>query len=80
MFAINNTEDNVVKLRSSLDDIKFLATESLSNNEDIPERIKVVLDDIIKVADVGLYKPEADGIQRAKQAFNEEQKCCEGED
>mgnify|MGYP006409850301 CR=1 FL=1 len=76
MFAINNTEDNVVKLRSSLDDIKFLATESLSNNEDIPEHIKSVLDDIIKIADLGLFKPKADVIQRAKQAFNEDQKCC----
>ena len=79
MFLTNSSEDDVVKLRSSLSDIKFLAQNALSNNKRMSEKNKSILDDIIKIADIGMYKPREDGLQRAKAAFNENQGGCCGD-
>ena len=48
MFVTDNSEDDVVKLRGSLSDIKFIAQETLHNHDDIPEKVKSIIDDIIK--------------------------------
>ena len=73
MFISKNPQDDVVKLRSALSDIKFLAQETLKNEKDMSEQVKSILDDVIKVADIGMYKPRADNIQRAKEKLGG---CC----
>ena len=80
MFVTDNSEDDVVKLRGSLSDIKFIAQETLHNHDDIPEKVKSIIDDIIKIADIGMYKPKESGMQRAKNAFNKKYGCCNEED
>jgi len=80
MFLTNSPESDVVKLRSSLSDIKFLAEDALRNNEKMTEKTKALLDDIIKITDVGMYMPEKDGMERARQTFNEKYEGCCGED
>lgn len=76
MFQTNNSENDIVKLRSSLSDIKFIAQETLHNHKKIPEKIKDILDDIIKIADIGMYKPRESDMERAKEAFNENYGGC----
>jgi len=71
MFLTDSAEDDVIKLRSSLSDIKFIAQETLIQNKRMSEKIKSILDDIIKIADVGMYKPRENAMQRAKQKFVE---------
>ena len=81
MFLTDSSEDNVVKLRGSLSDIKFIAQETLRNHAYISEKVKDILDDIIKIADIGMYKPRESGMQRAKKAFNKKYGgCCEEEE
>ena len=80
MFLTNSSENDVIKLRSSLSDIKFLAQNTLDTNKKIPEKLKVVLDDIITIADSGMYQPRPDGIDRAKATFNEQKNGCCGDE
>jgi len=80
MFLTSSPEDDIVKLRSSLSDIKFIVEDALRNNKKMTEKTKALLDDIIKITDVGMYVVEKDGMERAKQAFNEKYEGCCGED
>ena len=80
MFFTSSSEDDVIRLRSSLSDIKFIAQESLRNSKDMSEQVKSIFDDIIKMSDIGMYKPKKDDMQRAKQAFSEKHDGCCGED
>jgi len=79
MFLRDISEDDVVRLRSSLSDIKFIAEETLKNNKKMTEKIKSIMDDIIKIADIGMYRPKESSMERAKQAFNENHSGCCGE-
>ena len=79
MFLTDSPQDDVVKLRSALSDVKFLAEQTLKNEKGMSEQVKSILDDMIKISDVGMYKPMPDGLQRAKEAFKEQPGCC-GED
>jgi hypothetical protein len=73
MFISKSPQDDVIKLRSALSDIKFLAQETLKNEDDMSEKIKSIFDDVIKVADIGMFSPRADNIQRAKEKMGG---CC----
>tara|TARA_R110000824_G_scaffold9415_10_gene42215 strand:+ start:25791 stop:25985 length:195 start_codon:yes stop_codon:yes gene_type:complete len=63
-----------------LSDIKFLVQNTLDTNKKIPEKLKVVLDDIITIANSGMYKPRPDGLHRAKIAFNNQKSGCCGDE
>tara|TARA_R110000824_G_scaffold254660_1_gene443664 strand:+ start:118 stop:354 length:237 start_codon:yes stop_codon:yes gene_type:complete len=75
MFVTKKSEDDVVKLRSALSDIKFMAQQALIEKEATSEKTKSFFDDIIKIADVGMYEQPKDSMERAKDTFNN-QKCC----
>ena len=79
MFLTSSPEDDVVKLRSSLSDIKFLAEDALRDDQKPTERTKALLDDIIKIANIGMYRPGKNGMERAKQVFDEKHGGCCGE-
>jgi hypothetical protein len=74
MFVTKKTEDDVVKLRSALSDVKFLAQQALLEKS-LSEKAKAFFDDIVKLADLGMYKDPKDSMERAKDKFNDE-KCC----
>ena len=75
MFVTKKSEDDVVKLRSALSDVKFMAEQALVEKEGASEKIKSFLDDIVKIVDRGMYEESKDSMERAKEAFNN-QKCC----
>ena len=74
MFVTRKTESDVIKLRSALSDVKFLAEQALLE-KDVSEKLKLFFDDIIKVVDLGMYEEPKDSMERAKEKFNNE-KCC----
>ena len=75
MFVTKKSEDDVIKLRSALSDIKFMAEQALIKKGKMSEKTKSFFDDIIKIADVGMYENPKDSMERAKEAFNN-QECC----
>ena len=75
MFVTKKSENDVIKLRSALSDIKFMAEQALIEKEGTSEKTKSFFDDIIKIADVGMYEQPKDSMERAKEAFNN-QGCC----
>ena len=74
MFVTKKTEDDVVKLRSALSDVKVLAQQALLEKS-LSEKAKTFFDDIVKLADLGMYQDPKDSIERAKEKFNDG-KCC----
>tara|TARA_R100000808_G_C2057873_1_gene90594 strand:+ start:390 stop:563 length:174 start_codon:yes stop_codon:yes gene_type:complete len=54
--------------------VKFLAEQALLE-KDVSEKLKLFLDDIIKVVNLGMYEEPKDSMERAKEKFNNE-KCC----
>ena len=75
MFVTKKSEDDVVKLRSALSDIKFMAEQALMEKKGVSEKMKSFFDDIIKIVDTGMYEEPKDSMERAREAFND-QKCC----
>jgi hypothetical protein len=75
MFVTKKAENDVIKLRSALSDVKFMAKQALVDGEGVSEKTKSFLDDIIKIVDVGMYEEPKNSMERAKQIINDE-KCC----
>tara|TARA_A100001515_G_C4570326_1_gene209510 strand:+ start:211 stop:444 length:234 start_codon:yes stop_codon:yes gene_type:complete len=74
MFVTKKAEDDVIKLRSALSDVKFLAQQALMEKS-LSEKMRVFFDDIIKIADLGMYEEPKNSLDRAKEKINNE-KCC----
>ena len=74
MFVTRKDEKDVIKLRSALSDVKFLAQQALLEKS-LSEKAKTFFDDIVKLADLGMYQDPKDSIERAKEKFNDG-KCC----
>lgn len=75
MFVTKRSEDDVIKLRSALSDIKFMAEQALIEKEGTSEKTKSFFDDIIKIVDTGMYEEPKDSMERARETFND-QGCC----
>ena len=63
MFVTKKAENDVIKLRSALSDVKFMAKQALVDGEGVSEKTKSFLDDIIKIGNLW----ESDFKQKEKQ-------------
>tara|TARA_A100001515_G_C4477253_1_gene178891 strand:- start:50 stop:295 length:246 start_codon:yes stop_codon:yes gene_type:complete len=81
MFVSRNPQDDVVKLRNALSDIKFICEQTLVNDKELSEKTKATIDDIIQIVDFGMYKEPLTPIEEAKQLYAKKYGgCCDGED
>ena len=74
MFVTKKSENDVIKLRSALSDIKFLANQALLE-KGMSEKTKTFFDDVIKIVNLGMYEEPKGSIEKAKEKLNSE-KCC----
>ena len=81
MFVSRSPQDDVVKLRNALSDIKFICEQTLVNDKELSEKTKATIDDIIQIVDFGMYKEPLTPIEEAKQLYTRKYGgCCDGED
>lgn len=81
MFVSRNPQDDVVKLRNALSDIKFICEQTLVKDKELSEKTKATIDDIIQIVDFGMYKEPLTAIEEAKQLYTRKYGgCCDDED